>query len=133
MRRSDGVFAYQLAMTVDDGESGVTEIIRGKDLLSSAPRQTFLFEKFGFKAPAFGHLPLLKDEFGERMSKRTGKSNMEYIREKFPDPRPIIGMLAYNSGILEEYAPVSLSELIPVFDTGKIKRADIKLDPLGLF
>ena len=133
VRRADGVFTYQLAMTVDDGESGVNEILRGRDLLSSAPRQIFLFEKFGFNRPEFGHVPLLLDENGERMSKREGKSNMEYIRATFKDPRPIIGMLAFNCGIIEKFEPISLKELIPIFNIDKIKRADIKIDSCNLF
>ena len=133
VRRSDGVFAYQLAVVIDDGESGVNEIVRGKDLLSSAPRQLYLFDLFGFSRPEFLHVPLIYDADGERMSKRLGKSNMEYIRATFPDPRPVIGMLAYNAGLLDRYEPLSLKELVPLFDVSRLRADDIILDACGLF
>ena len=59
VRRADGVYVYQLAVTVDDGEAGVTEVVRGMDLLSSAPRQIYLQELFGFSHPEYGHVPKL--------------------------------------------------------------------------
>ena len=133
VRRSDGIFAYQLAVVVDDGESGVTEIVRGKDLLSSAPRQLYLFDLFGFPRPDFLHVPLIYDGDGERMSKRLGKSNMEYIRTAFPDPRPIIGMLAFNAGVIDRYEPLLLKELVPLFDRRRLKADDIIIDACGLF
>ena len=70
VRRADGVFVYQLAVTVDDGEAGVTEVVRGTDLLSSAPRQMFLQECFGFPHPVYGHVPMLLAPDGRRLSKR---------------------------------------------------------------
>lgn len=59
VRRADGVYVYQLAVTVDDGEAGVTEVVRGMDLLSSAPRQMYLQELFGFPHPSYAHVPML--------------------------------------------------------------------------
>lgn len=100
VRRADGVYAYQLAVVADDALSGVTEIVRGRDLLSSAPRQLYLYEQLGFKAPEFAHVPLLTDENGERLSKRDGRSNLEYLRKVYSSPQPLIGMLAYNAGLL---------------------------------
>ena len=70
VRRADGVYVYQLAVTVDDGEAGVTEVVRGMDLLSSAPRQMYLQELFGFKHPEYGHVPMLLAPDGRRLSKR---------------------------------------------------------------
>ncbi|MBQ9481311.1 MAG: tRNA glutamyl-Q(34) synthetase GluQRS [Clostridia bacterium] len=133
VRRADGVFAYQLAVVVDDGESGVTEVVRGRDLLPSSPRQLFLFDKFGFQRPDFTHVPLMMDANGERMSKREGKSNLEYITANFPDPRPVIGMLAFNCGLTDKFEPLSLKELIPLYDVKKLKKEDIILDDRGLF
>ncbi|MBP5308614.1 MAG: tRNA glutamyl-Q(34) synthetase GluQRS [Clostridia bacterium] len=133
VRRADGVFAYQLAVTVDDGESGVTEVVRGRDLLSSAPRQLFLFEKFGFQKPVFMHVPLLLDSDGARMSKREGKSNMEYIRSTLPDSRRVIGMLAFNAGLTDRYEPLSLNELSREYNADKLKKDDILLDDCGIF
>ena len=70
VRRADGVYVYQLAVTVDDGEAGVTEVVRGMDLLSSAPRQMYLQELFGFSHPEYGHVPMLLAPDGRRLSKR---------------------------------------------------------------
>ena len=70
VRRADGVYVYQLAVTVDDGEAGVTEVVRGMDLLSSAPRQMYLQELFGFPAPRYAHIPMLMAPDGRRLSKR---------------------------------------------------------------
>ena len=70
VRRADGVFVYQLAVTVDDGEAGVTEVVRGMDLLGSAPRQMYLQSLFGFPHPAYGHVPMLLAPDGRRLSKR---------------------------------------------------------------
>ena len=70
VRRADGVYVYQLAVTVDDGEAGVTEVVRGMDLLSSAPRQMYLQELFGFSHPVYAHVPMLLAPDGRRLSKR---------------------------------------------------------------
>lgn len=71
VRRKDGVIAYQLAVVVDDAFQGVTEVVRGRDLLSSAPRQALLFELLGHRPPAFAHIPLWVDESGHRLAKRS--------------------------------------------------------------
>lgn len=132
VRRADGIAAYQLAVTVDDALSGVTEVVRGRDLLSSTPRQIFLYELLGFTSPCFYHTPLLLGEHGERLSKREGSSNLEYIRSRFSDPAPIIGMLAANAGLLDKPDPVTLPDLIPEFSWNKIKPDDVFLNAFGL-
>ena len=133
VRRADGVYAYQLAVVADDALSGVTEVVRGRDLLSSAPRQLYLYELLGFKAPKFAHVPLLTDENGERLSKREGRSNLEYIRKAYSSPQPIIGMLAYNAGLLPAFEPAALNDLTALFDWKKIKKHDVPLNTCGLF
>lgn len=133
IRRSDGVYAYQLAVVADDALQNVTEVVRGRDLISSAPRQIYLFRTLGYKPPRFLHVPLITDANGERLSKREGKSNLVYIRSAFPSPEPVIGMLAYNAGLIEKFAPVTLNRLIDVYDVSKISKKDIALDPCGLF
>jgi glutamyl-Q tRNA(Asp) synthetase len=72
VKRKDGVIAYQLAVVVDDIYQGVTEVVRGRDLLSSAPRQVQLFRALGHAPPAYAHVPLIVDARGERLSKRGG-------------------------------------------------------------
>lgn len=118
LRRADGVFAYQLAVVVDDALSGVTEIVRGEDLRSSAARQVWLYRMLGFETPVFYHIPLLTDADGRRLAKREGDSLSDAL-EKY-SPREIVGKLAFASGILEEPTPVSPEELVKYFDWEKI-------------
>ncbi|MBE6690294.1 MAG: tRNA glutamyl-Q(34) synthetase GluQRS [Ruminococcaceae bacterium] len=130
VRRSDGVYAYQLAVVVDDGLSGVTEIVRGNDLLDSTPRQMFLQEIFGFSHPVYRHIPLLTDAAGRRLSKRDGDGCMENVRARYTDARPVIGALAAALGLIPTPESISLRELIPLFDWEKLPR-DAVLLPEG--
>lgn len=132
LRRSDGVFAYQLAVAGDDGAMGVTEVVRGRDLLSSTPRQILLFRLLGLPEPRFAHTPLLLDEHGRRLSKREKDQSLAGLLERGYTPEDVIGKLAYLAGLLERPEPARAAELIPLFDWGKVPRADILL-PSGLF
>ncbi|MCI9032422.1 MAG: tRNA glutamyl-Q(34) synthetase GluQRS [Clostridia bacterium] len=120
IRRSDGVYAYQLAVVVDDALSNVTEVVRGSDLISSAPRQIWLYETLGFKPPAFAHLPLLTAADGRRLSKRDGDS-LSYYLKNFP-PEKIIGILARAASLTTTSAPITPAELVPLFDPDKIPK-----------
>ncbi len=133
VRRADKTHAYQLAVVVDDGLQGVTEVVRGRDLLTSAPRQKWLFETLGFTAPDFYHVPLLLDANGERMSKRDRAMDVAYVRTLYPDPRVVIGLIAFNCGLIPKYEPVSLEELLGVYDVKNIKTNDIVLDTCRLW
>ena len=126
VRRADGVYAYQLAVSVDDARMGVTEVVRGNDLLSSSPRQIWLHELFGFPVPRYGHIPLLLAPDGRRLSKRDGDIDIETLSTKFA-PEEIIGMLAFSSGLIEKYEPVKAQELIETFSWEKIRREDVCL------
>lgn len=127
LKRSDGVYAYQLAVVVDDALSGVTEVVRGRDLLSSAPRQIFLYRCLGYPPPSYLHTPLLLDESGERLSKRGGSSNLAELRRRFSSPEPILGALAHAAGLLSRPEPAALADLIAVYDEKKLVRDDIRL------
>lgn len=118
LRRADGVFAYQLAVVVDDALSGVTEVVRGEDLRSSAARQVWLYHLLGFEPPVFYHIPLLTDRFGRRLAKREGDSLSDALETY--SPRQIVGALAFAAGIIGEPVPVSPEELIKIFDWKKI-------------
>lgn len=113
VRRADGVYAYQLASVVDDNEMGVTNIIRGIDLLTSTPRQWYLQDLLGWPHPTYGHIPLLVDENGHRLSKRAGDISIQSIREDgVYTAKDVLGSLAFTSGIIEEDAPYALDELV---------------------
>ena len=72
IKRKDGLFAYQLAVVVDDAEQGISEVVRGVDLLNSTPRQIYLQQRLGYAQPDYLHLPLLIDEHGHKLGKSTG-------------------------------------------------------------
>ena len=120
VRRADGVHVYQLAVTVDDGEAGVTEVVRGVDLLSSAPRQMYLQELFGFAHPAYGHVPLLVAPDGRRLSKRDKDMDLGFLRQNMT-PEQLIGKLAAAGGLIDKEEAVSAKELSAVFSWEKLK------------
>ncbi len=125
--RSDGVFAYQLAVVVDDAAMGVTQVVRGADLLSSTPRQLYLYRLLGLPAPTFAHIPLLTAPDGRRLSKRDGDLDLGAIRRRLPGPEPLLGLLGWLCGLLERPEPVRAQELIPLFSWAKIPRGDLSL------
>ena len=127
VRRADGVYVYQLAVTVDDGEAGVTEVVRGMDLLSSAPRQMYLQELFGFPHPQYGHVPMLLAPDGRRLSKRDKDMDLGFL-QAHTTPEALLGLLGYACGILDKHAPISAKELAGEFSWNKLKPQDIYLD-----
>ncbi|MBQ2773094.1 MAG: tRNA glutamyl-Q(34) synthetase GluQRS [Clostridia bacterium] len=127
VRRADGVFAYQLAVVVDDALSGVTEVVRGNDLIFSTPRQIYLQQTLGFATPTYCHIPLLVDANGRRLSKRDGDGCMETVRQKYKNPAPVLGALAAALGLLPAPESVSLLDLVALFDPTKIPRDTVKL------
>ena len=131
VRRADGVYVYQLAVTVDDGEAGVTEVVRGMDLLSSAPRQMYLQELFGFPHPTYAHVPLLTAADGRRLSKRDKDMDLGYLQAHMK-PEALLGILAFSAGITATPAPISAVELASIFTWEKPMPETICIDP-GLF
>lgn len=124
LRRSDGVWAYQLAVTVDDGLMGVTEVVRGGDLLSSTPRQIWLMETMGFAPPTYTHVPLLLAPDGRRLSKRDRDMDLEFL-QKTKTPEQIVGELAFLAGILPKSQPATPKELISEFSWQKVKKENL--------
>ena len=131
VRRADGVYVYQLAVTVDDGEAGVTEVVRGMDLLSSAPRQMYLQELFGFDHPQYGHVPMLLSADGRRLSKRDGDLDMGALRRN-TKAETIIGTLCFAAGLIDRREDISAKELAKEFSWDKLRRRDICLDSSAL-
>ena len=131
LRRSDGLFAYQLAVVVDDAAMGVTEVVRGADLLSSTPRQLLLYELLGWEAPEFYHFPLLLSPDGRRLSKRDGDLGLGALRERYT-PEEVVGKLAYLAGQNPGGGPRTPEALAEDFHWDAVPRRDIPL-PEGLF
>ena len=126
VRRKDGAWAYQLAVVVDDALMGITEVVRGRDLLLSSPQQIYLTKELGFAPPRFTHLPLLCNAEGQRLSKRDRSLDMEALRSRF-EAEDIIGLLAYKAGLQESPERVTAEELVAGFDWKKIGCEDIIL------
>lgn len=126
VRRSDGVFAYQLAVSVDDMLMGVTRVVRAEDLLSSSPGQHWLIETLGGEPPVYAHAPLLTAPDGRKLSKRDGDLNMAELRERYT-PEELTGRLAYICGLTDRIEPVQPRDLVADFDWSKVKRGEIDL------
>ena len=111
LRRSDGVWAYQLAVVADDLAMGVNQIVRGEDILLSTPRQLLLWRLFGGTAPSFAHIPLLHDSEGERLAKRHKSLSLAQLRESGCRPESIVGWLARLAGLAPSAEPVTPRDL----------------------
>lgn len=129
VQRRDGVFAYQLAVVVDDALMGVSEVIRGRDLLDSTPVQLRLYQLLGYRPPRFGHIPLLVAPDGRRLSKRERDLDMGALRARFGAPEPLLGRLACAAGLLPRPEPVSARDLIALYRPDAFSRGDIVIDP----
>ena len=124
LRRRDGYFAYQLAVVVDDLAMGITEVVRGADLLWSTPRQIQLIEALGGTPPAYAHVPLVLNADGQKLSKRDGGLTLAALRDAGASPEQVVGYLGYSLGLLPEPEPIQAKDLIPVFDWGMIRQED---------
>lgn len=126
--RRDKAPAYQLAVVVDDARQGVTEVVRGDDLLPSAARQHLLQRALGFPHPRWRHVPLVVDGSGARLAKRRGDLSLAELRARGVDPRSIVGWAARSAGIP---APdrATAAELTPLFEWAKVPRAPVVLGP----
>lgn len=126
LRRTDGTYAYQLAVVADDAAMHITEVVRGNDLLSSTPAQLYLYQLLGLQAPSFTHVPLLmSSKSGERLSKRDGSLSMEALRARGVTPEQIWGMIAHKIGLLPQEEPISAKDLIPLYDVNKLPKENI--------
>lgn len=131
LRRADGAWAYQLAVVVDDALMGITEVVRGRDLLLSAPQQIYLYRLLGYPFPEFCHLPLLCNETGQRLCKRDKSLDLGELR-RHHTPEQIIGLLAFHAGIIPEPTPVQAAELISSFSWDNVPTNDIVLQTVAI-
>lgn len=123
LRRADGAWSYQLAVVVDDAMMGITEVVRGADLLASAAQQIYLYGLLGFKAPRFAHVPLICNQEGRRLSKRDRDMSMESLRSRFTAAE-IIGRIAHLAGLIQLPEPCMPVDLIGSFSLNRLKAAD---------
>ena len=132
LRRSDGVFAYQLAVVLDDIAMGVTQVVRGRDLLSSTPRQMYLYRLFGASPPQYIHVPLLLARDGRRLSKREHDLDLGALRARGFSGEEIVGRVAYLAGLLPHPRPARPRDLLPLFSWEKVPKENLVL-PEDLF
>jgi glutamyl-tRNA synthetase len=111
LRRGDGVFAYQLAVIVDDLEPAVTDVVRGADLLASTPRQIWLARALGREPPRYAHVPLVVAADGARLEKRNAGATVRALREQGVAPERLVGRLAHGLGLAASDAPTSAADL----------------------
>ena len=110
IRRKDGIIAYQLASTVDDALCGVTDVVRGADLVDSTARQIALFQALGYPEPRFWHVPLMTDRDGEKLSKRSGAKSLHDLRRKGMGAGQVIGLLGSSLGLCPRRVPTCRRE-----------------------
>ncbi len=116
VRRSDGIFAYQFAVVVDDALMHINQVLRGADLLHSTARQILLYEALGFPIPTFAHVPLLLDDQGKRLAKRIQSAGLEPLRAAGITPPQVVGQLAASCGLVDKGEAISATELVWRYD-----------------
>ncbi len=132
LKRRDGVYAYQLAVVVDDLMMGINEVVRGEDLLASTARQIQLIEALGGARPAYGHVPLVVNVGGQKLSKRDESLTLASLREAGARPETLVGYLGFSLGLLPEPIPCTPADLIPHFAWDRVSKQPWRLpDDLG--
>jgi glutamyl-tRNA synthetase len=127
--KSAGTPAYQLAVVVDDAAQGVTEVIRGDDLLLSTPRQLLLYQALNMLPPQFVHVPLVVGADGRRLAKRHGDTRLSTLREAGVRSESLLGLLAWSCGWLDRHQPVTALDLLPMFQLNSIPKEPYVLTP----
>ena len=126
LRRADHVYAYHLAVVVDDAESGITEVVRGMDILSATPCQIYLQKLLDYPTPEYTHIPLLVDAHGARLAKRNQAVSLAFLSKRHTRDE-ITGMLAFAAGLIPEVYPCTLEALIPIFSWSNVPNTDLQL------
>jgi glutamyl-tRNA synthetase len=120
--KADESPSYQLAVVIDDHAMGVTEVLRGDDLLQSTYRQLELYDFFGWQPPRFAHVPLVVGPDGRRLAKRHGDTRLATLRDSGVRPERLIGLLAHSAGLIEKAEPIQATELVSQFKIESIAR-----------
>ena len=121
VRRADGIYAYQLACAVDDALMGVTQVVRGNDLLGSTGRQMYVQRLLGLPSPSYGHVPLLVAADGRRLAKRDGDLDMGELRSRGVSAERLVGWLGSLAGLVDKGAALSADELVAYFSWDAIR------------
>jgi glutamyl-tRNA synthetase len=127
--KSAGTPAYQLAVVVDDADMGVTEVVRGDDLIASTPRQLLLYQALGLRPPRFIHVPLVVGPDGRRLAKRHGDTRLAAVRAAGVKPEALLGLLAWSCGWLPKIEPIAPRDLLPLFSLDAIPHSPFVLEP----
>lgn len=117
--------AYQLAVVVDDARQGVTDVVRGDDLLPSAARQTLLYRALDRTPPRFWHLPLVLGPDGRRLAKRHGDTRLDHYRRIGASAERIVGLLAFWSGIGSSRKEMSAADFLNAFSPDRLERKPV--------
>jgi glutamyl-tRNA synthetase len=123
LKRRDGLYAYQLAVVVDDLRMGIDDVVRGADLLASTARQIQLVEALGGAPPSYAHVPLMVNARGEKLSKRDQSLTLRSLREAGVRPEAVTGYLAHSLGLLDRPEPCRPAELVAGFAWEKVRAA----------
>lgn len=127
LARRDGLFAYHLAVVVDDGHQEVDEVVRGGDLRGVTATQIRLQEALGLPRPAYAHLGMVLAPDGARLGKRAGALGLSALAARGLSPRDLLGWLGWSLGCLEHPSPCSIEELVPAFAWSRVPKGDIRV------
>jgi glutamyl-tRNA synthetase len=127
LKRRDGLYAYQLAVVVDDLAMEIDEVVRGADLLASTARQVQLLAALGGRRPAYAHVPLMLGAGGEKLSKRDPALTLAGLREAGAAPAQVTGYLAWSLGLLDAPRACLPADLVADFDWRRVGRGDFVL------
>jgi len=129
--RNDGTPAYNLAVVVDDAASGIDQVVRGDDLLTSAPRQAYLAAMLGHRPPEYAHVPMVLNRDGARLAKRDGAVTLADLREQGVDSGGVLSMIATSLGMADDGERVTLADLTDRFEPSKLPREPWIFVPRG--
>lgn len=132
LRRGDGVVAYNLAVVIDDDAQGVDQVVRGDDLLSSAPRQSYLADLLGLPAVTYAHVPLVLNTDGKRLAKRDGAVTLEDLARTGVDAQQVLSLIAESLGLGRPGERISAQTMLGRFDPQTLPKHPWRIEPAEL-